>query len=1161
MKKTVAILLTILMLFTLFQGALRENIAKAEEVEWQELSTGSNGLMKDIGISAVAINPKNSNVIYVGTDYYGVYKSEDGGSTWKAISSSVTEMTNVLSLAIDPKNTNTLYTGLFNFGRPRIYKSEDGGSTWKMLEKAPQFPVYTLAIDPNNTNVIFTYSRSDGVYRSDDGGLNWKKLDLSVENLWWCHIAIDPKNSNIVYAVQYGPIYKSEDKGDHWTKIWQVEKNGNLGAIMCVAIDPNDTNVLYAGTDGYGIFKSIDKGKSWTQTSLSIANDDSILINPTNPAAMYAIDNVRGVSGVIEETLDGWKSWKYMDEKGLPTDMDSKKGIVQGTTLRSLAIDSKGNLFLGTVKGFFKYAVQVSPPPTSGKLIFALPSEPDYIVSFLTYMLVSEPIIGATEAKLIGEKPDGSLFPDLSKNVPNIADGTWSIYEVNGKTYMKTTYYLREGVKWSDGVPIDYQQDIKFGTYDVYLSGKVPNLSTDPYDKIEKIEFPDPYTMVVTWNALTPYANAGLPIFPKHYYSQVSLDKIASSTLVNTPVHAGPYKVKEWVKGSYISIVPNPYYYGNQPKIAEIVFKWISDTNTALLNIVSGVVDVTYLCLDVPQVNQAKSVPGVTVQNVPSTFWEHLEINCTDPILSDVRVRKAIAYGIDYDNLNNRVFFGQRRVSYYPYISLLNEFYRNPNAVMPKYDPAMANKLLDDAGWKMGSDGYRYKDGKRLTLELSTNTRQERKDEAIVLQAQLKQIGIDIQTKILSFTYLIETYWTHRMFQLTMFSWGGDPLDPDGFWFYHSSQIPTQANNWQGQNFTGISDSTLDDAIYKATHEVDQVVRQKNYYIAEQRIVDLVPQIGLNQWTDIVTYKNFIKGIDYPLSSGIPITWNVQDWYIGFNITASASQGGAISPSGSVSVIPGNPQTFTITPNTGYKIKDIKVDRVSVGAVSTYTFTNIASDHAIEATFEPLTFSITSSAASGGTIFPSGTITLNYGESKTFTITTNPGYKISNVKVDGVSKGSISLYTFTNVTSDHTISVTFEEEKKETVIILQIGDQNFTVNGVQNTLDSPPVIKNNRTLLPIRAVVEALSGTIGWEATERKVTVTLGSKTIELWIGKNIAKVNGIDTPIDSTNSKVVPEIINGRTMLPLRFVTENLGCNVQWDGPTQTITITYQGG
>jgi outer membrane protein assembly factor BamB len=206
------------------------------------------------------------------------------------------------------------------------------------------------------------------------------------------------------------------------------------------------------------------------------------------------------------------------------------------------------------------------------------------------------------------------------------------------------------------------------------------------------------------------------------------------------------------------------------------------------------------------------------------------------------------------------------------------------------------------------------------------------------------------------------------------------------------------------------------------------------------------------------------------------------------------------------------------------------------------------------------TYTIIAKAGSGGSISPSDTTAVNSGESKTFTITPNTGYKISNVKVDGVSVGAVLTYTFTNVISNHTIETSFEKEVTQTVVVLQIGKTSFTVNGVSNTLDSPPVIKNNRTLLPIRAVIEALGGTVGWDATEKKVTVSLGSTTIELWIGKNTARVNGITKPIDSTNSKVVPEIINSRTMLPLRFVTENLGCDVQWDGPTQTITITYQG-
>jgi peptide/nickel transport system substrate-binding protein len=473
----------------------------------------------------------------------------------------------------------------------------------------------------------------------------------------------------------------------------------------------------------------------------------------------------------------------------------------------------------------------------------------------------------------------------MALNVPNFKDGTWTTYDVNGKTWMKTTYYLRKGVKWSDGVPVNYKDDINFAVYDIYLSGKIPQIpTTDPYDKIEKIEFPDPYTMVITWKETTPYANTGLPIYPKHFWASTPLEQITSSDLANKPVHCGPYKIEQWVQGSYLSLVPNPYWFGwagSKPLIQKFVYQWIPDTNTMLMNVLAGKLDLTLLGLGVKEAAQAEKIPTINIQRVPSAYWEHFELNVTDPILSDVRVRKAIAYGIDYDDLNNRVFLGQRKVVHWPYIGLLNEYYRDPKAVLPGYDPAMANKLLDEAGWKMGSDGYRYKDGKKLTLELSTTTRQDRKDEATVIQAQLKKIGIDIQTKFLSSTYFFGTYTTHRMFQIAMFAWGGDPLDPGGFTMYHSSQIPTEANNWQGQNYSGISDPTLDDAIYKATHEVDPTVRQKNYYIAEQRLADLVPQIGLNQWTDIFTVKKNLAmaGFGFVLSSTITYTYNSELWY------------------------------------------------------------------------------------------------------------------------------------------------------------------------------------------------------------------------------------------------------------------------------------------
>jgi|SRR5450756_2434828 len=125
------------------------------------------------------------------------------------------------------------------------------------------------------------------------------------------------------------------------------------------------------------------------------------------------------------------------------------------------------------------------------------------------------------------------------------------------------------------------------------------------------------------------------------------------------------------------------------------------------------------------------------------------------------------------------------------------------------------------------------------------------------------------------------------------------------------------------------------------------------------------------------------------------------------------------------------------------------------------------------------------------------------------------------------------------------------------VIQLTIGSRTMRANGSSTILEAAPVILNSRTFLPIRAVVEAAGGTIAWEAAAQKVTIVRKGTTLSLWIGKNTANLNGKSVKID-TNAKVVPIIVSGRTLLPLRFVAEALALDVGWDSKTQVITITY---
>jgi hypothetical protein len=127
-----------------------------------------------------------------------------------------------------------------------------------------------------------------------------------------------------------------------------------------------------------------------------------------------------------------------------------------------------------------------------------------------------------------------------------------------------------------------------------------------------------------------------------------------------------------------------------------------------------------------------------------------------------------------------------------------------------------------------------------------------------------------------------------------------------------------------------------------------------------------------------------------------------------------------------------------------------------------------------------------------------------------------------------------------------------------TIISLQVGSLRMTVGGVIKPIDAQgtrPFIRNGTTMVPIRAIVESLGGSVGWDTAARRCDIRLGSRTVTTWVGKTTATVNG-----SSRTMSTAPAIIGGRTMIPLRFVAENLGCLVGWDQPTKGITVVYGG-
>lgn len=237
----------------------------------------------------------------------------------------------------------------------------------------------------------------------------------------------------------------------------------------------------------------------------------------------------------------------------------------------------------------------------------------------------------------------------------------------------------------------------------------------------------------------------------------------------------------------------------------------------------------------------------------------------------------------------------------------------------------------------------------------------------------------------------------------------GNPTNPvvtggGGFYIISSCKITASCNEGGTITPNGVAN------VKKYSNQTYTIKANEGYFIQSVK-VDNVDKGKLETYTfERVTTNHTIT-----------VTFAPEE----LSITASAGEGGSISPSGTVKVKYGDDKSFTITPDEGYDIKSVVVDGQDKGKITSYTFEDIKEAHSISATFVKKTFKITASAGTGGKISPAGTSTVSYGDDKTFTMIPNDGYKVEAVVVDGVNKGAFTSYTFEDVKKAHTISVSF----------------------------------------------------------------------------------------------------------------------------------------
>ncbi len=241
-----------------------------------------------------------------------------------------------------------------------------------------------------------------------------------------------------------------------------------------------------------------------------------------------------------------------------------------------------------------------------------------------------------------------------------------------------------------------------------------------------------------------------------------------------------------------------------------------------------------------------------------------------------------------------------------------------------------------------------------------------------------------------------------------------------------------------------------------------------------------------------------------------------------WTITSSAGANGSITPSGSVSVINGDSQPFTITPGEGHEVTSVVVDGVDQGPLTSYTFSNVTANHTISATFTAL-WTITASAGANGSITPSGSISVINGTSQAYTITTNAGYAVTSVMVDGIDQGPLTSYTFTNVTADHTISATFTT--LWTITASAGANGSITPSGsisVINGTSQAYMITANTGYAVASVVVDGIDQGPLTSYTFANVTAnhTINATFIALWTISASAGTNGSIAPVGNVSVK-----------------------------------------
>ena len=386
-------------------------------------------------------------------------------------------------------------------------------------------------------------------------------------------------------------------------------------------------------------------------------------------------------------------------------------------------------------------------------------------------------------------------------------------------------FHLRSGVQFHNGKNLT-ANDVKF-TLDSMRNGTVITAKAGALAHIGSIEAPDAVTVVLhlktpdaalLWNL----ADGAIGIVPAG----------SGRDFAFHPVGSGPFRFVSQMQDDEVVLERNDHSWQQAPAIQRIRFAVVPDAITRALELEKGSADVCINCLTADMVYALAKRPDLRVDTAPGTNLNYVSFNTQDPVLKDVRVRQAIAYAMNRPLIIHSLWRDRARLAE----SLLPPQHWAWTGDLPQYpyDQARANALLDAGGWQRGADGIRFH------LAMKTSTDESSRLLAMILQQQLRAVGIALEVRSFEFATFYADI-SKGAFQMYTLRWLGGNEDPDIFRYaYDSAMFPPH-----GANRGRYSNGELDSLIREAGMSSDQALRKTDYARVQQILAAQLPSINL----------------------------------------------------------------------------------------------------------------------------------------------------------------------------------------------------------------------------------------------------------------------------------------------------------------------------